>query len=257
MNSELKKVCNWLLANKLSLNLDKTHFMLFSPRQKNVDHLNFNIYLNDSPIQQVETTKFLGVIIHRNLVWNKHIDQICNKISKSTAIIRKACPVLSQNSLKMLYSTLVLPYLNYCSLVWGHTTAENLERILLIQKKIVRYITNSDYLAHTALLFSKLKVLTIHKLIDYRLDLLMYRFFNNLAPSFYLDNNFFQYNDTLHAHNTRQKSEFHIDFTRTVLAKNTLRFMGPLAFNSLPDEIKLTGSLSRFKFTCFDYLLKN
>ena len=62
INSEMDSIFAWLNANKLSLHIGKTNFMLFSPKGKHVD-LNGKILINGCPISEVKETKFLGVII--------------------------------------------------------------------------------------------------------------------------------------------------------------------------------------------------
>ena len=85
MNIELKKLVIWLNVNKLSLNIKKTHFMIFcKPRVKL--NLNTNICINTQEIELVHKTKFLGVIIDDKLLWSDHIQYICTKISKTIGI---------------------------------------------------------------------------------------------------------------------------------------------------------------------------
>ena len=82
---EGNKVMEWLLANKLLVNLTKTHVMLFSLK-RNIPKL--SIKINNSELEEVSETNFLGVQIDNKLNWKAHITHICNKISKSIAILR-------------------------------------------------------------------------------------------------------------------------------------------------------------------------
>ena len=84
---ELKKLYDWLLANKLTLNIAKTHFMIFHrARQKQV----INIKINKVQIEQTKHTQFLGVIFDDNLYWSNHISYINRKIAKGSGIICRA-----------------------------------------------------------------------------------------------------------------------------------------------------------------------
>ena len=79
MNQELKEITLWLSANKLSLNLSKTHFMVF--RSKNRKMLNdMLITINGKTIEKVKNTKFLGLYVDDELSWKFHINQIATKI---------------------------------------------------------------------------------------------------------------------------------------------------------------------------------
>lgn len=89
MNQELKNNLSWLSCNKLSLNVEKTHYMVFKAKRKKLDET-FEITINDQQIDKVNYTKFLGLYIDDELYWRKHIDQISTKISKMTGIMAKA-----------------------------------------------------------------------------------------------------------------------------------------------------------------------
>ena len=65
LNTELSKISTWLKTNKMSLNIGKTHFMLFT-NKKRKDH-DINIMIDGTKIEEVKKTKFLGVIIDNKL----------------------------------------------------------------------------------------------------------------------------------------------------------------------------------------------
>ena len=90
LNTELLKIESWLVANRLTLNVSKTHYMIIlhyhRSRIKTVDH---DLILNGNVVKRVTSTKFLGIIVDDQLKWKQHIDYIKNKISKSIEIIIK------------------------------------------------------------------------------------------------------------------------------------------------------------------------
>ena len=79
VNYELNAIVDWLNANKMSLNVEKTHFMIFHPKGKKIHHSE-SIKIMGSNISEVKFTKFLGVMIDCLLTWKNHIDYICSKI---------------------------------------------------------------------------------------------------------------------------------------------------------------------------------
>ena len=112
LNTELLKIESWLVANRLTLNVSKTHYMIFHrSRIKTVDH---DLILNGNVVKHVTSTKFLGIIVDDQLKWKQHIDYIKNKISKSIGIIYKARNYVNRHTLRNLYYTFVYPYLIYC-----------------------------------------------------------------------------------------------------------------------------------------------
>ena len=108
INEEMAKI----YANKLSLNIDKSNFMMFMP--KGFSYCADYIVINQTRIQEVKETKFLAVIIDNKLKWSAHISYINKKISKGIGIILKSRKVFSNETLLSLYHTFVYPYLSYC-----------------------------------------------------------------------------------------------------------------------------------------------
>ena len=77
INKEFASLENWLIANKLSLNISKTEFMLVTTRQKRAfidDKLSINI--NSKSISQVKSSKTLGLHTEETLSWSKHLEHI-------------------------------------------------------------------------------------------------------------------------------------------------------------------------------------
>ena len=94
-------------------------------------------------------------------------------------MISKARFFLSSKSLLSLYYTLVYPYLNYCNIAWCSTYPSNLNRILYLQKRIVRIICGTELLAHTAPLFRTRKILDIFNINAFFVACFMYSYHNN------------------------------------------------------------------------------
>ena len=120
INNELSNVMKWLNANRLSLNIDKTNFMIFS----------------GSNIQEIDNAKFLGIIIDK-LNWL--IKCISRKIVQGTWIIIKARKSFGTETLLNLYNALIFPHISYCIHVWGNTALVHLHRLYVLQKKDYSY----------------------------------------------------------------------------------------------------------------------
>ena len=100
MNKELQKINTWLTANKLSLNISKTHYMVFDCGKKKLDQ--DSLYLNKILMERNKFTKFLGAIIDEKLTWTHHISYIKNKISKGFGIILRARKFFNKSALLKL-----------------------------------------------------------------------------------------------------------------------------------------------------------
>ena len=118
----------------------KTNYMIFCSRQNRYTK-HTSLCLRGTVLNQVKSTKFLGVHIDENLTWSKHIDVLCTKISKNIRVLNRLKFFLPKRILLTLYNTLVLSYLNYAILTWGTSTSQ-CNKLLLLQKEAVRIISN-------------------------------------------------------------------------------------------------------------------
>ena len=131
--------------------------------------------IHDYEIKPVSTIKFLGVILDEKLQWSDHINYVKNKIPKSLDIIYKAKKHFSPKSLIKPYNAFILPYYIYCVEVWGSALSTVIDPLIKLQKKIIRVIINSHYLAHTHDLFLVNNILPFNTLVQYRIGLIMFK----------------------------------------------------------------------------------
>ena len=239
VNIELKKVNLWIHANKLSLNLQKTNYMFFSNSLKDVPG---NVFFDDVNVVRVTSTKFLGLHIDEKLSWASHCTNICKVVSRNTGVIYKLSSFVPQEILLILYSTLILPYLNYGVLAWGKSLKTQLDKICVAQKRVVRVVFNASYRAHTNVLFYMNKLLKVEDIYFIQLGAIMYGFENGTLPNVLIQ--IFRKNNQIHSYNTRQATALHIPRVRTAFALKTLACTGPKFWNSLP----VTRSVSVFGF---------
>ena len=146
IEKEFNHILDWLAANKLIINLNKTHLMLFTNK---IPDAAISITANGQSITEITETKFLGVILDNKLTWEAHIKYISQKISKSVSILRMLKHTFPTNALKTIYHSLIYPYYTYCNLIWGCAANTHLEPLVLLQKKCIRNISKAGYIDHT------------------------------------------------------------------------------------------------------------
>ena len=175
LQMEMNKITTWLNVNRLSLNSAKTKLILFRSRNKKSKH-ELKISINNESIKRVEKITFLGIVIDEFLTWRDHIDLIAKKIIKCAAIISRIRHFTNLNSLKLIYYALVYPYLTYGNLIWGNAYKSHIQKLVNIQKKIIRLMTFKSYFDHTERIFNDLKILNLYKLNEYLTSLFMFRY---------------------------------------------------------------------------------
>ena len=113
LNGDLRNIQEWLQCNKLSLNVLKTHYMIFTL----IDDIDVKIL--DVQIQRVYVTKFLGVQIDSQLTWIKHIEYTCKKLSKCVGILCEARKKIYKSTLISLYYTITHTLILFIATMYG------------------------------------------------------------------------------------------------------------------------------------------
>ena len=164
VNFELNKIFSWLCANKLSLNIDKTNFVLFHPNQKKTMHT-VNLHINNKNIKQENFVKYLGIIIDSNLNWHHHVHELLKKIKRSIRIFSKIRHYINLSTHKQLYYSLIYSHLSYGIIIWGNTYTSTLQPLFILQKRVLRIMTFANYDSHSSPIFRQLELLKINDLV--------------------------------------------------------------------------------------------
>ncbi len=244
-NNELDNISTWFKANKLSLNTDKSNYMIFKNRFDNRRYDDLDIVINGNRISRVGKTKFLGVIVDDCLTWNQHTANVANLVSKYSGILYRLKMFLHADILFSLYKTLVLPHIMYCNLIWADKNNSNLVTIHRKQKRIIRLCTNANYLDHTPPLFASLDTLNIYDLHKLSVGLFMYKFKNNMLPHNF--SNYFIVAGNIHDYVTRSSNSYRPQCFNTNLAMNSIRRQGALLWNDIDEGVRNSPSHKIFK----------
>ena len=248
VNRELHEVSNWFKANKLLVNLDKSKFMIFSLKNGRPPDFDIQVKLDDMYLEKVHKVNFLGVLIDDKLSWKNHIDNVCSKVSMSVGIMKKLRPFLPVNILFTLYNALVLPYLDYCNLVWGRASSCYIKRLFILQKRAIRLCCNAPYREHTSPLFIQLNTLPLRDLIQLKTGMFVFRFKRKLLPTIF--NYFFIENNQVHDVNIKRRHKLYLPLLRLTLTQaNSIQYHASVLWNSLDSSIQQSPSVNCFKKT--------
>lgn len=228
------------------MNLNKTNYILFTSNRKFVPETLENLIIDSTIIPCVSTVKFLVVYLDQHLTWNEHIHQIAKKIAKNIGVIKRISYLLSSQILISLYYTMIYPYWTYCNIVWATNYNSRLHDLMILQKRIIRIINESSYLAHTQPMFLKLKLLTLDKLTSYQTCLFIYKSLKNLLPLEFTK--IFNFVSDFHSYNTRNLLSLRCEFARTNYRIFSIFFRnGPNVWNKLPLDLTLSINYQTFK----------
>ena len=114
INLELCKISDWYAVNKLSLNVQKTKFMIFHNYQSVISANEIpNLIICETNIERVTTFDFLGITINEYINWNAHTSKIANNISRTLGVINRLKRYLPISVMKLMYDSLILSHLQF------------------------------------------------------------------------------------------------------------------------------------------------
>jgi hypothetical protein len=228
INNELNKIYQWLCANKLSLNIGKTKYMIFhSPHRKepNIDFHAFSI--NGTLLERTNEFNFLGSIITSNLSWKKHCSMLCNKLSRTIGTLKRLQNTVPTFVLLTIYNSFFLSHLSQSILLWGHKPG----RVIKLQKRAIRTIFKTKYNAHTSKLFKMNKLLKFDDIYRIAMIKFYYKYLQGTLPSYF--DGMFDPCPSDHNYNTRQTNP-RFPQSKKVFASKCIRYLLPDYIKELP-----------------------
>ena len=157
--------------------------------------------------------------------------------------MHKVKNIINQNSLRTLYSPLILPYLTYCAEIWGNTSKTVIDPIIKLQKKAIRIINQTGYLAHTNPLFIKNNLLKLEDLIKLNTLIIAFKAKHKQLPD--AIQKLFEFRET--KYNLRGINKYRKHFARTETKAHCISVKSVNQWNDLEDELKTCTSLNLFK----------
>lgn len=242
VNEDLEILHDWFKANKLSLNVSKTHYMLFS--NKKLKPSDQSLYMGKEKIEKKNHVKFLGLYIDDNLNWSEQINSCKLKLSSALYILNKIKHHVNIDCLKTVYYSLVYSQLTYGIILWGAAYDVHINKLVIMQKKIVRCMAKANYREHSQPLFQELNLLNLGNIYTIEVAKFMYKYVQKELPKIFLD--IYASSNLIHAHNTRQVEHFRPTINRLNTSLRSILYKGPIIWNSLPVDIRQATSLNIF-----------
>ena len=247
MNKDLSSLFTWLCANRLSLNVSKTEFIIFRPpKTKLPDRVTLS--LNGVKIFESPKIKYLGVILDNKLSWKFHIFELRKKLNRAIGMLYKLRRIkCNKRILLSLYFSIFQSHLTYGICVWGSAESSLLDKIFLCQKRAIRIVAGLEFLAPTNDAFCDLKILPIGDLFKYNLAGVMWDHDHGSLPSCL--SRFFHNVSDIHSYNTRSSSANFLSENVIIHTKShgecLLKFIGPKILNDLKSHIFYTSSKTK------------
>ena len=159
------KLYHWCVANKLSINSDKTNFVLFHMKNEPLPNDFDSIQTNHMTIRRVKIVNYLGLVIVENLYWNAHADFVCASLIKYFGIFNHIKSFITSRIARQMYFAFINSRISYGIEVYGHCADEHLSKLQTLQNKLLKLMLKLDRRTSTNQLHRNLslfKVSDIH-----------------------------------------------------------------------------------------------
>ena len=238
INSELKKISDWVNANQLTINPTKSNVLLVPPKLNRASN-NITVAINSTPIEVVKEAKYLGITIDNKLTFGSQIEYLESKLSRAVGIISKLKHFFPSSVLLKLYYALFHSNLLYGLLIWHNTYSTYTNKISRLQNKAIKMIANSKRTDKCAPIYEKLKILQLHDLHIYETATFMHKFHNNKLPVSF--SQYFNRIAAIHSVHTRSNTSgltYYIPQYKTTHLQRSLKYTGVKIWNKIPTWIK-------------------
>jgi len=241
LQAELNHIWDWVQANKLVLNVEKTKSILMGSRHRLRSNPELQLSLNGKRIEQVFQAKLLGFIIDQYLTWTQQADKVLNRMTGSLAMLKRSRHLIVDGPLKMVTQALVLSHLDYCACLLSACPQTSLNKLQILQNRAARLILNARYNENIDYMHSKLQWPTVkerlytgtlsmfNKLLVSKEPRAMYSRLENISSR--------------HEHSTRLATSggFRLPKPRTAALTRTFLYRCTKSYNTFPPQMKATS----------------
>ena len=204
-------------------------------------------------IERENVTKFLGVLIDKNLSRKQHINNVSSKISKNIGILYKSRGIVEQPLLKQLYFSLIHCHLNYANIVCASTYKSKLEGLYRHLKHAARIISFKDRFTHAQPLLHNMKTLDIFQINLFHITFFMFKCKKKIAPSIF--HNLFRPKPE-NKYNIRSRGKLTEVFYKNERTQFTIDYRGPHLWNELAhDNFRTLDSLPLYSKKIKEFML--
>ena len=236
----------WTNTNKLMLNDDKTEALLVgrSCVLKSVDLT--SIQCGDSEIFFSPFVKSLGVLIDSTLSFNYQVTNVIRQLNIELRRIRQIRNLISTETAKTLISSLVLSKLDYCNSLLANITKDKIKSMQITQNNAARLVFKKPKFHSVSFLLRELHWLPVDKRILYKLCSLVYKSLNTQDPPYIRE----MLNVYTPARSLRSENDKFIltkPMPHRKIGEQSFAFSAPHSWNSLPEDLRCSNSLSTFK----------
>ena len=240
----LDRVSTWMRVNKLQVHPAKSSFIIFSRTATYYPWIS-RLKYSYGEIERKSCVKYLGITLDETLSFRKHVGNTSAILSRNIGILRKLAHFVPHRILRLLYFSIIHPYILYCSSVWLGTFPSLVNPIRVLQNNAIRLLCNKSYSDSVRLEYRRQKILPAAGLRDFYHQLFMFKYNNNNLPLCF--SGMFKVRSDCHNYNTRTSKALSAPIAITTRSKFSFIYRGIKLWNSNDKTINDTTSFEEFR----------
>ena len=236
LENETTTLLEWFKANEMKSNEDKCHLLIINHQDENC------VQLGNENIVGSSSVDLLGIKIDKNLNFNEHVSKLTKKGNQKLHALARISKYLCKDKLKIIMKTFINSQFNYCPLTWMFHNRTLNNKINRLHERALRIAYGNDSSSFQELLNLD-NSMTVHHRNLHRLATEMYKIKNNLSiPVQDI------IKEHVNTHDLRNNRSWELPKVRTIhYGTETIRFLGPKTWESIPINIRESKSLLEFK----------
>ena len=244
VNNDLKFLCVWLRANKISLNTKKTEIIIFRSKNKATIKKHLNFRLSGQKVNLSSQVKYLGLILDQHLTWDSHLKTLSLKLNRAAGMLAKIRHYVPRDVLHSIYYAIFNSHLTYGCQIWGQHQSQLLNKIQIIQNKALRIINFKTPREHADPLYSQSSILKINDYIKLLNCIFAYDQHKQNLPEVFKD--FLTPVNEIHQHSTRTliNENVSVPQSNTVLyGLHSIKHQCAIVWNNMQNNLKSKPSV--------------
>ena len=265
-------LADFLTANKLKVNDDKTHLLVMSTRQKRQhrDTSSITITTPTAIITPSKVERLLGAQVHHDMHWKEHLldndDSLLTSLVKRSSAIKKISRTASFKTRKMIANGIYMSKLIYLMPVWMGCEDYLANALQVNMNKVARLVTRLDIYTPTSVLMQQCGWLTVRQLMAYHSLMLLHKTLKNQTPTYL----FQKVTSSFEQYNTRQAADYEaalaeagvmeqagVEECELELTRNSWCWTSVRWYNRLPPNLRAENKAGKFKTRLKDWVTSN
>lgn len=241
INSDMLLLDNWMRMNLLTINIQKTLYMVF---RKNIE---IDMKFTEVALTRTNVTAYLGMMIDDNLTWDEHIKKMQKKVIATVGALRRHDRLL-RKAVRAIYTAHIMTHITYCITAWSQCSATNKLKVSRLMNKALKVLYGFQNRTPTVKVYRLTDNVQLSDVIFTHNVTYIYRTMHGTLKN----NKNYKVNNEVHEHYTRTKTNLHMESVRTNRGLNKNKAIKD--YNSLPEEIKKCSNYRQFKIRVRKFL---